>query len=91
MLFIGDYAEGTDKEIQVVDGQQRLTTFTMILIALYSIAIKRGLSEQIKDISDLKSYLWKYSSSVYSKDEPLLTLSSISFKELTFLSNIQPK
>lgn len=34
MLFIGDYAEGTDKEIQVVDGQQRLTTITILFSVL---------------------------------------------------------
>ena len=34
MLFIGDYAEGTDKVIQVVDGQQRLTTITILFSVL---------------------------------------------------------
>ena len=30
MLFIGNYTDGKDSEIQVVDGQQRLTTITLI-------------------------------------------------------------
>lgn len=34
MLFIGNFAEGTDQEIQVVDGQQRLTTITILFSAL---------------------------------------------------------
>lgn len=31
MLFTGDYAEGTDREIQVVDGQQRLFLFQQLI------------------------------------------------------------
>ncbi|MEG1809347.1 MAG: DUF262 domain-containing protein [Oscillospiraceae bacterium] len=34
MLFIGNFSEGTDQEIQVVDGQQRLTTITILFSAL---------------------------------------------------------
>lgn len=34
MLFIGNFAEGTEQEIQVVDGQQRLTTITIMFSAL---------------------------------------------------------
>ena len=50
MLFIGDYAEGTDKEIQVVDGQQRLTTITILFSALSDRFLELGedkLSRQI--------------------------------------------
>ncbi len=34
MLFIGDYYDGTDSEIHVVDGQQRLTTITILFSAI---------------------------------------------------------
>ena len=34
MLFIGNFTEGTEQEIQVVDGQQRLTTITIMFSAL---------------------------------------------------------
>lgn len=34
MLFIGDYYDGTDNEIYVVDGQQRLTTITILFSAI---------------------------------------------------------
>ena len=50
MLFIGDYAEGTDKEIQVVDGQQRLTTITILFSVLSDKFLSIGedtLSKQI--------------------------------------------
>lgn len=50
MLFIGDYAEGTDKEIEVVDGQQRLTTITILFSVLSDKFLSLGeekLSKQI--------------------------------------------
>ena len=34
MLFIGDYYDGTESEIYVVDGQQRLTTITILFSAI---------------------------------------------------------
>lgn len=34
MLFIGDYYDGTEDEIYVVDGQQRLTTITILFSAI---------------------------------------------------------
>lgn len=50
MLFIGDITEGTDQEIQVVDGQQRLTTITILFSALSDRFLElkeKTLSEQI--------------------------------------------
>lgn len=50
MLFIGNYIEGTDKEIDVVDGQQRLTTITILFSALsdrFLSLSENTLSEQI--------------------------------------------
>lgn len=50
MLFIGNFTEGTDQEIQVVDGQQRLTTITILFsaIAEYFASIGEAtLSDQI--------------------------------------------
>lgn len=50
MLFVGNFAEGTDQEIQVVDGQQRLTTISILFSALSDRFISLGedtLSEQI--------------------------------------------
>ena len=81
-LFLRKQGKGSDgvkDKYEVVDGQQRLTTFAMILISIYSICKKRGISDSDKDILDLKSYLWKYSKSKrnYNSEERLITLSSI--------------
>ena len=50
MLFIGNFTEGTEQEIQVVDGQQRLTTITILFSALSDRFLSIGeqkLSKQI--------------------------------------------
>lgn len=50
MLFIGKFAEGTEQEIQVVDGQQRLTTITILFSAMSDIFLTLGeqtLSRQL--------------------------------------------
>lgn len=50
MLFIGNFAEGTEQEIQVVDGQQRLTTITILFSAMSDIFLTLGeqtLSRQL--------------------------------------------
>lgn len=59
MLFIGDIAEGLDKEIFVVDGQQRLTTITILFSAL---------SDKFRELNEdgLSSQLFRY---VMTKDD----------------------
>ena len=50
MLFIGDVAEVADQEIMVVDGQQRLTTITILFSALsdtFKSNNESGLSSQL--------------------------------------------
>ena len=50
MLFVGDYSENNASKIEVVDGQQRLTSITILFSALSDTFIKIGetvLSEQI--------------------------------------------
>ena len=50
MLFVGNFAEGREEKIQVVDGQQRLTTVTILFSAMsdrYKEIKKDTLSEQV--------------------------------------------
>lgn len=52
MLFIGNFDEKNNKEIQVVDGQQRITTITILFSAISDIFREKGenkLSELIFD------------------------------------------
>ena len=85
----GKSKDGLKDKYEVVDGQQRLTTFAMILMAIYSLCVRRGFSDNDKDILDLKSYLWKYSKSnrTYEIDERLITLSSIDMDFFIFMFN----
>lgn len=48
---------GNTSKYEVVDGQQRLSTFSMILISVYSLALNKGCEISSKDISDLRSSL----------------------------------
>lgn len=45
MLFIGDFTDSMDKKINVVDGQQRLTTITILFSAL---------SDRFKQLNEIK-------------------------------------
>lgn len=49
MLFIGNFTEGTEAEIQVVDGQQRLTTITILFSAMSDVLKKLG-EEKLSDL-----------------------------------------
>lgn len=42
MLFIGNFDEKSDKEIQVVDGQQRITTITILFSVISDIFREKG-------------------------------------------------
>lgn len=59
MLFIGNFAEGSEQKIQVVDGQQRLTTITILFSAL---------SDRFREINEdtLSEQIFKY---IMTKDD----------------------
>lgn len=50
MLFVGDLADSTQSDIQVVDGQQRLTTITILFSAISDIFLNLGLEELSKGV-----------------------------------------
>ena len=50
MLFIGNFTENQDREIVVVDGQQRMTTITILFSAMSDIFKKLGQESLSKGI-----------------------------------------
>lgn len=56
MLFIGNFDEKSDKEIQVVDGQQRITTITILFSAISDIFREKGEDNLSKLIDNGNSY-----------------------------------
>jgi uncharacterized protein with ParB-like and HNH nuclease domain len=71
--------EGKHSRYYVIDGQQRITTFTLILLSIYWIAKDRKLDFNIRTLSQLKGSLWRYSNSEkdYQKENRLLELGNL--------------
>ena len=61
----------------ILDGQQRITTFTLILMALYTLSLTMGVSETDKTLNNIKEALWKYVNRTYHKEYTAVTLNSI--------------
>ena len=60
-IIIYDKDEKIDGHItsyDIIDGQQRITTFSLILLATYSLAIIKGANESDNTILKLKECLW---------------------------------
>ena len=55
-----DKINGLITKYDIIDGQQRITSFTLILLALYTKSLSIGVSETDKTLSNIKEALWKY-------------------------------
>ena len=77
----------TDKSINgeidcydIIDGQQRITTFCLILMSVYSISISKGVPDDNRTLGNVKEALWKYLENKYHKEYRTVNLSSIEKK-----------
>ncbi len=59
---------------------QRITSFSLILLALYSLALTRNISETDSTLMDIKKSLWKFVNRAYQKEIKAVTLNSIEKK-----------
>ena len=65
IVFIheGVYTSSEVKQLVVIDGQQRLTTFSLLYLALYKFAIEQGMEEHAEELKDT------YITNKYVKEE----------------------
>lgn len=78
---------GTILKYDIIDGQQRITTFSLILLAVYSLAISDGIPETDLTVNAVKSSLWKVVNREYKKELCVISLNSIEKKCFSDLFN----
>lgn len=64
----------------IIDGQQRIATFSLFLLAVYGILASHDADMQDETIRNLKNCLWKRYDRKSHKDMPILRLNSIEKK-----------
>lgn len=84
---INDKVNGRISRYDIIDGQQRITTFSLILLAIYSLALISGVSETDLTLNRVKGALWKVVNREYKKNLPVVTLNSIEKKCFSDLFN----
>ncbi len=82
-IYIYDKDEalnGLIRMYDIIDGQQRMTTISLILLSIYSHAVQYNVAESDNTLMCVKQSLWKYVDRNYSKKNRTLTLQSIENK-----------
>ena len=82
-----DKINGLITKYDIIDGQQRITSFALVLLALYSASLTIGVSETDKTLNNIKEALWKYVDRSYHKDHKTVSLNSIEKKVFSDLYN----
>ena len=75
-----DKINGLITKYDIIDGQQRITTFSLILLALYTHAVSIGVDANDKTLGNIKAALWKYVDRNYQRNLKAVTLNSIEKK-----------
>ena len=84
-IRIGENIRNEYTEYEVVDGQQRITTFTLILMVLLNYFYCNELED--KAIREIEGYLWKEKERKINKELRVLTLGSIDKKIMEDIFN----
>lgn len=75
-----DKINGLITKYDIIDGQQRITSFTLILLALYTLSLSVGVNETDKTLTNIKGAVWKYINREYHKEYKAVNLNSIEKK-----------
>lgn len=75
-----DKINGLITKYDIIDGQQRITSFSLILLALYSLALTRNIIETDSTLINIKKALWKFVNREYKKEVKAVVLNSIEKK-----------
>jgi len=70
-------------EYTVVDGQQRITTLTLLLMAILNFLFKENSEDDI--VGEIRNYLWKKEGRKNNKEKQVLTLGNIDKETLSKL------
>lgn len=82
-----DKVNGKIPKYDIIDGQQRITTFSLILLAVYSMALNKGIAETDLTLNKVKSSLWKIVNREYMRELCVISLNSIEKKCFSDLFN----
>ena len=69
--------EGHIAKYDIIDGQHRIASFALIMLAIYSIWYNVGVEENERGLGKIKVSLWKYVERKYRKDLKTVELNSI--------------
>lgn len=89
-LIIYDVDEkinGIISKYDIIDGQQRITSFSLILLAIFCKALNQGLDINDRTIGTVRESLWKILNREYKREYPAVALNSIEKKCFSDLFN----
>lgn len=83
----GEKINGIVVKYDIIDGQQRITTFSLILLAVYCIAVEDGIEMNDITVGGIRGSLWKVINREYKREYCAVTLNSIEKKCFSDLFN----
>src|SRR5574344_1781082 len=68
---------GTVLKYDIIDGQQRILTFSLMLLAIYTLTKEIGIGDTDNTVLKIKEILWKYINRNYNKDLRVVIVNGI--------------